>query len=202
MKVDFDPDTHTYRINGERVPSVTQVIKAILPSNYGPMSDEMREYAMQRGRAMHHACRLADESRLDWSTVDPAISGRVSAWQSFRNECPPHQVIANEMFCGHSVHRFAGTIDRVFQVENDDWIIDLKSTHVPQDFAQIGGYATLWEANGNPSRKVHGCIVELADDGSYRCYWMKPKEVEDAKRLFTSMLNVYRFARKHQLGNQ
>ncbi|MDE2022352.1 MAG: hypothetical protein KGI71_05590, partial [Patescibacteria group bacterium] len=66
----FDAATHTYRIGGHVVPSVTQVIRSCAP---GWMADE---WYLERGKAVHEAIRLSISGRLDWTELDPRIEGR------------------------------------------------------------------------------------------------------------------------------
>ena len=78
----FDPITHTFRINGVPVPSVTQALKAadIIDDRF--YTDEARE----RGIAVHAACHYLDEECLDWETVAPEIVPYVEAYQRFKDE--------------------------------------------------------------------------------------------------------------------
>ena len=53
----FDPITHQYRLDGERVPSVTQVLSVC-----GLIDDTWyTEESRQRGQAIHLATKLLDE---------------------------------------------------------------------------------------------------------------------------------------------
>ena len=67
--LEFDADKHEYSIKGQRVPSVTQILKDM---------GEISEFSMQserarlRGTMVHIAGALLPD-RLDWSTVDSAI---------------------------------------------------------------------------------------------------------------------------------
>ena len=73
--VEFDAETHTYTRNGVKLPSVTQVLKAVLPSPYA-----IGEWYLTRGTATHYACELIDQGKLDWASVDEEILPRVKAY--------------------------------------------------------------------------------------------------------------------------
>src|SRR4051812_37520347 len=101
LPLTFDAESHTYRLNGRVIPSVTTIINAILP---GWQADE---YYLQRGRAIHWGCALLDKNDLDWATVAPEIAPRVRAWQAFRTSYPA-RIEAIELSMAHATFRYAG----------------------------------------------------------------------------------------------
>lgn len=185
-RLTFDEATHTYRIDGAVVPSVTQIIQAVLP--YQGPSDS---WAMQRGTAMHHGCKLFDEKRLDWSTVHPEIEARIRAWDKFRRDLSVEIVVCEQpMF--HSQYRYAGTIDRVFLSSSMGRLLcDIKSTITPQAYVQLGGYAAMLSDSEIPTDKA--CVVELHDDATYRVDWAERAELTAYKRVFLACLTVFGF---------
>lgn len=202
--LEFNAETHEYRIDGRLVPSVTQVINAVLPGW------QAGEWYMRRGTALHHGCRFLDEGRLDWSSVSPEIEPRIKAWAKFRDEFPA-EVLACELPLGHVIG-FAGTLDRVLrQAEASDGIIcDIKSTITPQVRLQLAAYRLLWAgqtatgatwANGHV--KINrGVAVELRDDGTYSTLWMNADELSRCEQVFLACLSVYGFAAKHKIKLQ
>lgn len=184
----FDEATHTYRIGGRVVPSVTQVIGAVLPGW------QASQWHLERGSAVHLACRYLDEGRLDWSTVDDQIIGRVRAWQRFR-ESFPAKVVACEHSMATPAYQFAGTVDRVLEHQDSTRVIaDLKSSLTAQVRLQLAAYAILW---GKRVDKAVG--VELRDDGTFATLWMDEREINLCKRTFLAALSVYGFAATHKL---
>ncbi|MDO8598041.1 MAG: hypothetical protein Q7R45_15640, partial [Sulfuricaulis sp.] len=122
----FDADRHEYRIGERIVPSVTQIIRAVLPGW------QASEWHMQRGTALHHGCRLLDQGVLDWASVSPEIMPRVLAWQQFRLDAYA-TISAVEVQLASDRYWFAGTCDRVLARGVDsDIICELKSTVEPQ----------------------------------------------------------------------
>ena len=189
----FDEATHAYRLNGSPVPSVTQVIGSVLPGW------QAGDWYLQRGRALHHGCRLLDEGTLDWASVSPEILNRVRAWQTFRLEWLDVEVIASELPMASATHRYAGTVDRVFGTITGDAIIDLKSTIEPQVRCQLSAYAALWEER--TGRVVNSAAaVELRDDGTYRTLWMNKFQLRLARQTFLACLTVHNFKTLHKIG--
>lgn len=197
-KLTFDAETHTYRIDGRAVPSVTQVIEYVMPSNYGPMTDEHRDYVMNRGSAVHHGCRLADEGRLDWATVAPEIEQRIRAWLKFRADHPHWEIVLNETPLGSNLYGFAGTPDRLFRHDGHYNLVDLKGTIVPQNRIQLGGYHQLLSEKRYDSIQ-NAVLVALNDDGTYRAEWTGAFELRRMKNLFLSCLSMFNFMQEHNL---
>lgn len=187
---DFDAATHTYWLDGRRLPSVTQMIQALLPMP--PVDD----YYLQRGSATHHGCHLFDQGRLDWSTVDPEIEPRIRAWEKFRREFPC-TIKANEERFAHPRLSYAGTIDRM--LDADDLIVcDLKNSVSPHVELQLAFYSMLWLENRK--EKVQSAVaVELLEDGNYRCHWLDRFELKRAEQEATALLTVYNFASRNKL---
>lgn len=194
MQLEFDEGKHEYKLNGNIVPSVTQVINDVLPGY------EAGDWYKERGRALHLACQLADEGRLKWESVHEEIQGKVKAWQRFRHDWP-RKILATEHRLAHLAYQFAGTIDRVF-ADNEsphyNVIVDLKSTITPQVKIQIGFYSLLWRTL---NRKIdcRGGAVELKNDGNYKVLWMRTDEVRRHEQIALNCLGVYNFKKLNNL---
>jgi hypothetical protein len=103
----FDEATHTYRIDGEPVPSVTQVLGDVLPGY------QASEWHMQRGTAMHAcAAMVAQGVAFDH---DPQLDGRVAALRAFFRDIPL-KVAAVEQRLYSPGYRYAGTCDFVGRI--------------------------------------------------------------------------------------
>ena len=187
----FDAERHEYRLAGRLVPSVTQVIRAVLPGW------EASEWHMQRGTALHHGCRLLDQGVLDWQSVSPEIGPRIQAWQKFRKDSMV-DVVSVETPLFSERYWFAGTCDRMLARGIASGIVcDLKSTIEPQVRVQLGGYSILWAARG---AKPHAAVaVELRADGTYRCLWLDAAELRIAEQTFLAALTIHNFQINHKL---
>lgn len=188
----FDAETHTYRVDGVAVPSVTGIINAILPVW------QADEWYLQRGAAIHYGCALMDCGELDWQSVAPEIEPRIMAWGKFRTDWPA-DIVAVETAVSHSLYRYAGTLDRMFVRSGDLVVCDIKSSIAPQVRPQLGGYALAWNAT-HPKQKVKSAVaVELRDDGTYRADWLSTADLRRAEQQFIALLTVFNFASEHNL---
>lgn len=190
----FDAEAHAYKLDGSPLPSVTQVIRAVLPGW------QASEWYLQRGRALHHGCRLLDEGRLNWNTVSPEIEPRITAWLHFRADWKATPILAEKPMA-HSLYRYAGTPDRVFDRDDRLTVCDLKSSIEPQVKLQLGAYSLLWAHQSQ--RKISQAVaVQLNDDGTYRTLWLNAAELRKAELAFLATLTVYGFMQQHRLRGE
>ena len=189
--LEFDAEAHKYTLGGTALPSVTQIIQAVLPVW------EASDWYLQRGAATHHGCRLLDEGRLDWTSVDPEIEPRIRAWQKFRIHFPA-DMIACEKALAHPKYRYAGTLDRILERKRTMIVADLKNSISAQVRLQLAAYSLLWTAESGET--VHqGVAVELLASGDYRCLWMDKFELRPAEQQWLALLTTFNFAQEHNL---
>src|SRR6516225_10876900 len=76
----FDEETHVYTVNGEELPSVTQILKAARLIDYSMIPQPILQAAAHRGSAVHQILELLDNDLLDpASEIDGGIAGYVGA---------------------------------------------------------------------------------------------------------------------------
>src|SRR5467141_2061081 len=117
----FTTADHQYRIAGKTVPSVTTVIRAVLPGF------EASKWYMQLGTSLHKHAEEFDAGNLEWGFVSEEVVGRVKAWQKFRRESDV-EIVGAEIPLGSTKYQFAGTLDRIIRHQGDLLVCDLKST--------------------------------------------------------------------------
>jgi hypothetical protein len=116
----FDPLRHEYTVDGQRIPSVTQILRATgvsvdfeelagISTRLGTQIEEKRAL----GTALHADAHALDDRDLDWATVDPRVRPYLEAWQTFRvnSGLVP---LARERQLFHPTLRYAGTFDGLF----------------------------------------------------------------------------------------
>ena len=169
----FDAIHHKYYIDGEEVPSVTQVINAVYPRY------PVDPYYLEKGQILHTCCSwLATGGEVD--DVDPVIAGRVSACRRFLKETG-FRAVEVEVKHFDAVHMVAGTFDAIGPFNGFDLILDWKSSVSKNDGLQLDGYCLLTGIK-------KGLIVELHDDGTYT---MGKVKMLNANR-FLRVLKTYR----------
>jgi hypothetical protein len=159
----FDPATHTYRIDGVIVPSVTQVLASVGYSHDEPW---FTEEARERGTVIHMATAADDRGVLDQEilTDAPWLVPYVEAWRAFRVEMVK-EITATEAQRYDDYRMFAGTVDRIaITRDSRRMILDIKpASDSPAYRLQTAGYHLLDGGGGIKRAAVH-----LRDDGTYR----------------------------------
>lgn len=173
--LDFDAVTHTYHVDGVRVPSVTQILRAVF------RQFEASEWHLQRGTAVHAAAAfIARGIEFDY---DPVIAGQVAACRKWFTDTGAVPMYIEEAVC-HPVYRYAGTCDLVCKIGGKLVIVDWKATVTPHCQWQLGAY----EAAGGFGCK-RGFAVQLNEDGTYNTGG--PWDMVKAGREFANIRSVY-----------
>jgi hypothetical protein len=197
----FDGPTHSYTLDGVRVPSVTQVLKPLY--SFAGIPPQVLAVKAELGTAIHRACELLDDDDLDEESEDGRaalvpISGYLVGYKKFMAEKQP-VVIFNERQLYHSKHRYAGTIDRRYALRGELWDIDLKSTVAMSPIVgiQTAAYSEMFKdqsLTGNTNAR-RGAL-QLFPDGNYKLWEFKdPSDFS----VFLSLLTVQRFKERYSL---
>src|SRR5690348_9868673 len=107
MRLEFEQSTHTYTLDGARVPSVTQVLDPLLELEGIPA--HLLEAARVFGTHVHIACDLMVRGRLDWRALDPNLVPYVEGERNFMRDTG-FVVVASELRVASSRLRCAGTL--------------------------------------------------------------------------------------------
>lgn len=133
----FDPEKHEYRLDGEVVPSVTQIL------TQAGMTDLKfcTEHGLNLGTAIHAAIHLHVTGKLDMDTLDPQVQPYYQQWLNFLNDTQ-FRVYQTEKTVCHSGFLYAGTLDVYGELNGLRIVMDFKSNSKPRSVqAQLGGYS-------------------------------------------------------------
>lgn len=190
-KLDFFDSTHTYMLDGEEIPSVSEISRFASREIYNESIDKfILDNAKERGKAIHESTEQLDlTGKCD---ISVEYTPYVNAYVQFRKDYNIKNYIYIEKPLAHSELKYAGTLDRVYEIDKpfadmvkkqckvdisdkigQVAIIDLKtSSAVKKPLAQIQlpAYAEL--IIKNIKLKV-GCllILQLKKDGRYKVYY-------------------------------
>lgn len=138
----FDSIDHAYWHGARRLASVTEILSAVgLTKNldFLQLDDSYRH----KGAAVHSACRLVDEGRLDAEGTHADILPYAEAYAAFKRDTG---------FVGHAWEvpmadvklGIAGTLDALGEAGGQTWLLDFKTgTCPPTVGAQLAGYEHL-----------------------------------------------------------
>lgn len=183
----FDAPTHTYRLDGEVIPSVTQLLDKL--HSFAGVPLIYLEAARERGTAVHHACHYFDEDDLDEDTLTPQVRGYLEGWKKFRRESGC-EIVECERMGAHPTHRFAGQWDRVLRIARTGWTGDVKTGEPHWCMGlQTAAYGALRGAPGDKRATIH-----LRADGTYRFKeWADPTDWP----AFVSLITLHNVAKRH-----
>jgi hypothetical protein len=162
VKHDFklDQATHVYTLDGRRILGVTD----ILLDNDMVDPRWFTEHARSRGVSVHLACHFSDQGKLDWSTLDADLHGYVHSWIKFKDRAK-FRVLQSEFSQFHPSLYYAGTPDRLVQLDRTQAILDIKTGDPePAHRYQTAAYdALIGPTEGSARRRIS---VHLKADGS------------------------------------
>jgi hypothetical protein len=159
VSLTFDRDSHTYTLDGEIVPSVTQVLRASGLVDFSKIPEGVLAAAQLRGTKVHAAIHYYNEQDLDvgeFMGTFPAYAGYLQSWIALMESGR-----LKTCLCEHRVasrkHRYAGTIDWLGEFDGRGALLDF-ATGDPEDVAkdlQTAAYhaaAVEWAAVDEPLR--------------------------------------------------
>ena len=165
----FDPATHTYTIDGEPVPSVTDICSVLTAGKYSG-GQGIIAAARARGTAVHELCEAYDYGTLE--EVPAELAGYVKAWADFcRDYRPEWLYIEHEMYSKEL--QMAGTCDRIGVIDGKTCVVDIKTT-ANMDRAsklalacQLFAYEVLYYRQHKEKIDGDSLGVQLKRDGNY-----------------------------------
>lgn len=186
----FDTE-HEYTLDGEKLPSVSEVCRFISRELYGDIGQFQLDNAAERGSAVHKATEILD--KYGKAEISEEIEPYLKAYLLFRKE---HKVEWQyiEYATYHPDKLYAGTIDRLGLVDGETWLVDIKST------ANITpAHRTLYTAQLNLYRRMLSikpaklAVLQLKKNGAYRVHELP---IEDG--LADACLTLHRALQKRR----
>ena len=187
----FEAETHTYRVDGKVVPSVTTVLAPLV--DYSKVPRAVLERARQLGSAVHRMTELYDLDDLDMDDLADELRPYLTAWIKFRAETGfVPETIEKRLY--HPALRFAGTPDRSGLINRRRAVIDIKKMLYlgPVIGLQLAAYQELFEKNGTHVEDRYA--LGLRADGTYR---LQPYIDKSDWPVFLSLLTTRNWKEKH-----
>lgn len=148
------------------------------------------EYHRDKGSALHKATELLDRKDLDRSSVDPAIHGRLAAYERFLREVEPRIYSIEEEFVSEP-YGYMGHRDRTLTINHRFGVLDVKPpTRYPWQGVQLAAYSVPLGPD------VARWSLHLSDDGTYKL--IEHTDRNDW-RVFLAALSIYNWKLKHGL---
>ena len=174
---------------------VTQVLSAVGFRQWPDcISQADREYYLNRGTQIHHACELYDRGTLDMSSVDERIAGFLMGWVKFRNQIGG-KILAIEMEVSNKSLGYKGRLDRIIgpsAICKQPVVADIKTNEADvYTRLQLAGYRLALRR-----KNVKRMSVSLFENGTY-----KAEVYDDDKKdeqTWTFCVGVASWLQKHK----
>jgi hypothetical protein len=198
---DFDEETHTFRVDGRIVPSVTGILKAAGIGHTGTtdegfeISEEVMEAARDRGTDAHLACQLLDESDLDWDSLDEEIEPYVTGYQNWKDAAGfVPDLIERPLY--NETDDYCGIVDRAGWIGDERVVVDIKTGSgglKPWHPIQTAAYAAcipgakgIW-----PTRIV--LVLKATTKKGFTEYRFSPRTAEWDYEVFKAARTIWTF---------
>ncbi|MFH2074384.1 MAG: hypothetical protein ABIJ57_03425 [Pseudomonadota bacterium] len=170
----FDETTHTYRVDGMIVPSVTGIISEFILIGQFYISTftgaripvEAFDKARDFGTAAHRMIALDITGELDEDALDPKLAAVLKNWQQLRGMIRPEIIMSETpLYC--SAHGYAGTSDIIFKLRGVLSICDFKTGLYGTAGPQLCAYEVLAREKLKTRARFDKYVLALPRDGSH-----------------------------------
>lgn len=170
----FDTE-HRYTLDGEELPSVSEVTRFISREIYGDIGQFNLDRAAERGTAVHKATEILDKYGKVEITED--IEPYIKAYVAFRkeHECDWKYIERQSYEPGK---RYAGTIDRLGTLDGVCTLVDIKTTSsISKRHRTLYSVCLTLYRRMFPDEDVKQLVIlQLKNDGTYRIHRLEPLE--------------------------
>jgi hypothetical protein len=183
----FDPDSHTYTLNGEKVPGITQIIADMGLIDTAWFTD----YSRERGIFVHRIIQWHLSGELDEDTVDESLIGYLNAWKRFELDAG-FVPTAIEAPLASELYRFAGTPDYIGRLNGCEAVIDAKSGMIsPATGLQLAAQEIL---AGRPLKRF---ALQVMDTGKYK---LTPYTSRSDRGIFLAAVSLWWWKQSNMKG--
>ncbi|MDN5880951.1 MAG: PD-(D/E)XK nuclease family protein [Nitrosospira sp.] len=192
----FDEETHTYTLDGERLPNVTSILDPL--NDLWRVPPDILERARLFGTAVHKTVEFYEAGDLDEATLDPALV-RVLAQYKEAIRQTGWRVVESELIVYHPTFRYAGKLDLIVEVPGARRLalVDVKSGSVtdsagPQTAAYQKGYEAMERGAAKIGNRYRLRLTETD-------YHVDALNDPTDWNIFQSCLNVHTWRKNHGL---
>ena len=113
----FFDDTHTYTVDGEEFPSVSEISRFASREIYGEVNQYNLDNAASRGSAVHKATEILD--KYGKVECDEDIVPYLQAYVQFRKDFGIKDYAHIEKALANEELKYAGTLDRIYTIDEN-----------------------------------------------------------------------------------
>jgi len=192
----FDETSHIYRLDGDVIPSVSEIMTPLSTAKYKGISDRTLNNAANKGSAVHDAI----EFWIKYGVVDieKEHAGYFNAFLRWWEKEKP-VVIGSENRVYHPILQYGGTVDLYCLTgQSEPTLVDYKCTYQLSEMTcrvQLEAYSQALASHDLPVMKKN--ILHLKKDETYE---YRPFLAKDpvAWRVFGNLKGVYDYLKSYQ----
>lgn len=194
-ELEFDEATHTYRLNGEVIPSVTTVMEPLKRVQYEGIDDRTLSRAATKGTSVHNA--IENWILFGIEDVPEEHKGYFDAFRLWWEDAKP-EVIGTEVRVYHKLLRYAGTGDLLARVGGMIDLIDYKTTYAVNEMlckVQLEAYSQAFASHGFKAERKN--ILHLQKNGKYSFH---EYPLRDARcwKVFGGLKDLYDYTQSYK----
>ena len=197
MSLEFFEDNHTFLLDGEPIPSVTEILRPLQADSFAAINPAVLKAAADRGTAVHEITEAMDYDMDYEEMLSPDLYPYADAYDDFLME---HEVewlgIETPV---HFFDQYAGIVDRFGYVDGDLSVVDIKTVRSPTAEQKASVCCQLYAYD----RAVRACFPELQGkhmahyalylkkDGSYKLMDCRDWEADRSFRPWDVWQELY-----------
>lgn len=186
----FDEEKHIYTFNGERIPSVTQVMSPLSAEAYGSIPTETLRKAAEKGTSVHEA--IENYINYGIADIEKENEGYLNGFLNWFEMEKPEDCTA-ELRIYHPLLKYAGTCDLLCKINGKLTLIDHKTTSKVQNklcCVQLEAYSQALKAHGiEIEDKI---ILHLGKDGTCEAIHFPAKDAKSWS-VFGALMTVHNY---------
>ena len=182
LQITLDEKTHTYSVNGLKLPSVSEIMKTATEEHYATIPTSTLEKAADRGKRVHKSIEM-----FELYGIEPEDEEVKPYFMQYKIAKHLEQFEITECELMMTNGEYCGTIDAYAKVKGQETLIDFKVTSIINENLleiQLAAYDKLLIHNGRIPMG-HYCL-QLKKDG-YKFKAIRPNEM-----LWEDFLDKYR----------
>lgn len=187
-EIEFDEASHTYKLNGVKIPCVSDIMEPLKNAHYSGISEVTLKKAAERGTILHNA--IENWIKFGIEDVPQEYEGYFKCFLDFMKEKNP-KILGSEVRMYHKLLKYSGTADLIADINGEITLIDYKSASVISDMncsVQLEAYAQALASHG--IRIARKGILPLRKDGKSQIVEYPAKDAR-SWNVFAALKTVY-----------
>lgn len=129
MTIEFDETAHIFLCDGERIPSVTEILKPLQEESFAAINPSVLKAAADRGTLVHEICECIDYDMFYEDMVTPETAPYIAAYEDFLDDNIVEWDHIEAQVSYYDL--YAGILDRMGRINGIPCVLDIKTVNSP-----------------------------------------------------------------------